>query len=562
MIADLDESAASELPTYDLCIVGSGPAGATLAAELEGTGLRICVLESGKEKATRHGDSLRHVESEGIHIKEYSRERRMGGASTTWAGLSSPLDQIDLAQRAWLAHSGWPLTVEDLRPLYAEAAERYRFAPLELYGEGGFDALRAGGEAQPDWESLDEKVFLAADPPQNYAREQRKVYEGGDVDLWLDATLLRLESEGEPLRAVRGLVRTSGGRQLELQARAFVLATGGLENARLLLNSRDACPSGLGNERDQVGRFLMNHPKNYHGLLHLARPLYELPYFFGCLVGGFAGYAGLRLCDAVQRERELLNSYVRFEPLFPWSDNDGVESLVYLVKRSAFLFRRWKASRRESVVSLRDYSETGDDSDLQNERKSALDLARLALNVPLHAPSVSRYLYYRLRKGARPLIRTVRLRNFIEMQPDPENRVTLSGTLDPYGEPVPRVRHSCSALDRRSLLELHEVLEEEVARTGLGRLESDLQSAEPWPITQDASHHMGTTRMGLEPGSSVVDVHQRLHGVQNVWAAGASVFPTSGCANPTFTLVALSIRLARHLQQVLPQLPATATRTP
>jgi choline dehydrogenase-like flavoprotein len=110
------------------------------------------------------------------------------------------------------------------------------------------------------------------------------------------------------------------------------------------------------------------------------------------------------------------------------------------------------------------------------------------------------------------------------------------------------VSHAPTELDRRSLLALHERLASEFERAGLGRLESDLAAAEPWPIDQDASHHMGTTRMGDDPATSVVDRDLRVHSLENLWCAGASVFPTSGCANPTFTIVALSIRLARHLR--------------
>jgi choline dehydrogenase-like flavoprotein len=139
----------------------------------------------------------------------------------------------------------------------------------------------------------------------------------------------------------------------------------------------------------------------------------------------------------------------------------------------------------------------------------------------------------------------------MEMEPDPENRVTLSDALDANGVPVPRVAHRCTELDRRSLVALHEELGRELESTGVGRLESDLATADPWPVDQDASHHMGTTRMGTDPATSVVDPDLRLHTIGNVWCAGASVFPTSGCANPTLTIVALSIRLARHLRTVL-----------
>lgn len=543
MIHDLHETKLAKLPGYDLCVIGSGPAGMTIAAELASSGLRVCVLESGRANVTALGDRLRRVESEGIEIKSWSRERVLGGASTTWAGLSSPLEPLDLAARAWVPLSGWPIARAELESHYAQAAQRYRFPDAAAFGPAGFGALRMKGEREPAWQRLTEKVFLAATPPQDFGAEQRAIFEREGLDLYLDASVVRIVAEGTSAKRVQ--LRTSTGSALELEARAFVLATGGIENARLLLVSQ------LGNERDQVGRCLMNHPKSYHGVLTLERPVTELPYFFGCMWRGFAGYAGLRLDDAEQQRAGVLDSYCRFEPLFPWSDSVGVESLVTLAKRSRLVAGRLRHKAQKEVVALRDYSETGDDSELQNERRGPAGWMGLSWNVVRDMPRVSRYAWNRIFSRARPAVHAVRLRNFMEMQPHPENRVQLSSRLDEFGVPLPRVRHRCTELDRHSLIALHERLATELPRAGLGKLRSDLAHAEPWPITQDASHHMGTTRMGLDPATSVVDAQGRVHSLANLYLAGASVFPTSGSANPTFTIVALSIRLARHLRAEL-----------
>ncbi|MCE9594826.1 MAG: GMC family oxidoreductase [Planctomycetes bacterium] len=545
MIHDLAEARVEPAADYDLVIVGSGPAAMTLVRELADSGVRIAVLESGRRAPTPFGDRLRRVESDGIRIKDYSRERVFGGASTTWAGLSSPLDPIDFATRSWLGESGWPIERDELLPYYA-SAERYRFPSLAMFG-GKLAGLREKGEWRPTWNVLEEKVFLACAEPQNFAREHGEVFANAGVELFLDATALALVGERSSGRIERARVRTSTGRELDFRAGTFVVATGGLENARLLLASRDLCDRGLGNEHDQVGRWLMNHPKNYHGIVKLTRPLVELPYYFGALHQGFAGYAGLRLNEKVQRERELVNSYVRFEPLFPWSDSRGVESLVALAKRSKLVMKRVRGGGTKTVA-LRDYSETGDDSDLQNERKTAAGWIGLGWNVIADAPRVARYAYNRVLARSRPKVRAVRLRNFMEMEPNPENRVMLGNSKDELGQPLTVVRHRPTERDRRSLIELHAALREELAATGLGELETNLSRAEPWPIDQDASHHMGTTRMGRDPRRSVVDRDLRLHATPNVFLAGASVFPTSGCANPTFTLTALSIRLAEHLK--------------
>ncbi|MEL6715442.1 MAG: GMC family oxidoreductase, partial [Planctomycetota bacterium] len=136
------------------------------------------------------------------------------------------------------------------------------------------------------------------------------------------------------------------------------------------------------------------------------------------------------------------------------------------------------------------------------------------------------------------------------------NRVTLSGRRDSFGQELPHVHHQTTELDRRSLVELHRALAHAVDAAGVGRLDSDLDALAAggdaeWPITQDASHHLGTTRMGDDPRTSVCDADGRVHGSDNVFCAGGSLFPTSGCANPTFTVVALSIRIAARLREEL-----------
>ncbi len=555
MIIDLGKAKTDPLPVYDLCIVGSGPAGLTVANELASSGLRLCVLESGQLKFTKHGDMLRQVKSEGIRIKDYSRERVLGGASTTWSGLASPLDPIDFQPRSSLRHSGWPISRDDLWPYYEKATQDYGFASLKLFGPDGFSEVKARNDREFTWTDLEEKTFLAAAKPQDFGRMLRSIFSQPDIDLYLDATLIRLERDdsakdnGQGHRIARGVVHTSTGHRVAVEAAVFIVATGGIENARILLNSRDGCPQGLGNEHDQVGRYFMNHPKDPYGLIHLNEPLHELPYYFGCLFQGYAGYGGIHLKEKVQAEQHCLNTYVRFEPLFPWSDNRGVESLIFLVKRSTLLFETWKARAKERIVSLRDYAETGDDTELQNDRKTWWDWVGLFGAIIANLPMVLRYVLARLREGAHPAIHIIRMRNFMEMEPDPENRVVLSDEQDVYGQPVPSVYHQTTDLDRKTLITLHQTLAAEVREMGLGELSSELETCDPWPITYDASHHLGTTRMGTDPETSVVTPNGRLHSVENVYMAGCSVFPTSGCANPTFTIVALAMRLADHLRE-------------
>jgi choline dehydrogenase-like flavoprotein len=541
-LKDIEEL--SEEP-YDLCIIGTGPASIVLCSELAGTKLRICVLESGGLSKNNFQDRLRNVFSEGMTIKDHSRERVFGGASTTWSGLSSLLDPIDMADRPFLKVPGWPIGYDELVP-YWKAAERYRFPFFEAFEE--FAGLREKGQLRPVWNRISEKIFLGSVPPQRFAAEFGSVFQKESIDLFYNATVLRLEASANKTGSIDRAAVVSSARTHIVRAKYFVLATGGIENARLLLSSTDLCPHGLGNEHDQVGRYFMNHPKNNYGTVTLSKPVTDAPYFFGCLWNGYAGFAGLRINEKIQHQLGILNSYVRFDPLFPWSNNDGVESVIFLAKKIQNLLKYWKKSK--TVTPLRDYAETGDDSLLQNKKYRLGDYAKMITTILWNMPVVIRYTLARLSRKHKPVIRKMRLRNFMEMEPHPDNRVILSAQMDANGQRIPLVRHAPTELDRQSLIKLHEILKEELSALGIGSLDGDLGSEIEWPINQDASHHMGATRMGDDRKTSVVNKDLRLHGAWNVYCAGSSVFPTSGCANPTYTICALSIRLAEHLKRV------------
>lgn len=531
---------------YDLCIIGGGPAGLTIANELKDLGCTICVLESGGFTRSSHTDRLRKLESEGIAIKEDSRARIFGGASTVWSGLSSLLDEIEFEERPYVTVPGWPIPYATLAEYYARASEHYGFPDLGRLHISSRSSLRAKGALQPVWSYIDEKIFLASDPVRNFGNDFRDLFDHIGCDLISGATVVELKSFAADAGVGHALVRSSEASIFRVSAKLFVVAAGGIENARLLLLSKDLHPTGLGNTHDQVGRYFMNHPKNYCGVITLTKPIAELPYFFGHAREGYAGYAGLRLNESAQRKRRLLNSYVRFEPLYPWSDSRGVGALIALVKSIKSLMRFWRRSNAGEMMPLRDYAETGDTT--ESSAPSIGGILKSGLLIMRDFIPVSRYVFARLFTRGAPKVKKIRLRNFMEMEPRAENRVTLSGWCDAYGVPLPKVAHECSELDKRSLIELHTVLAQEVAAAGLGILQGSPQLESVWPINRDASHHMGTTRMGHDAATSVVDSNCKIHGVENVYIAGASVFAMSGCANPTMTLVALAIRLADHLK--------------
>jgi choline dehydrogenase-like flavoprotein len=138
--------------------------------------------------------------------------------------------------------------------------------------------------------------------------------------------------------------------------------------------------------------------------------------------------------------------------------------------------------------------------------------------------------------------------NYCEQIPRPESRVYLSTERDELGMNRLVLDWKVGMEETRTLMRLQELLDVHLRQKHLGYVDNSSSHKEPLSFS-DASHHLGTTRMSDDPRQGVVDPNCRVHGISNLFIAGSSVFPTSGHANPTLTIVALSIRLAEHLRE-------------
>ncbi|MET0850804.1 MAG: GMC family oxidoreductase [Candidatus Rokuibacteriota bacterium] len=505
----------------DVCIVGGGAAGITIARELSHRSFRVALLESGGLTADEATQSLYGGETRGVPYFPLdairTRARYFGGTTNEWAGECRPLDPMDFDHRAWVPHSGWPIGPADLLPFYGRAQELCQLGPfayaIEDWLRHGIRPIAFPGERL-------RSLTLHQSPPTRFAEAYGDDIRGADnVTAYLNASVVELEAPAPSARIHRARVARLSSGGFHVEARLFVLAAGGIENARLLLMSRSAAPAGLGNAHDQVGRYFMEHLYLDRAASILA-PKGGIDAFYtdSRLLGGYRVRGLVGLTAAVQQQERLTNFCAIFD------------------EETAQASARWG---RELLGAL-----------ARREPPPAGGLAHLR-NV---ISSLAGAGLTRVRGDRRPRRRRLYVvKNVMEQAPNPDSRVVLSEARDRLGCPRVVLDWRLSAIDRRTAHRAHVILREELARAGIGRLRSAMGRADgPWPRgLRGARHHMGTTRMSRDPRHGVVDADCRVHGTENLYVAGSSVFPTSGSANPTLTIVALALRLARRIESAL-----------
>lgn len=533
-IVDANQFADKACIRADICIVGAGAAGITLAHALDGGRLTVCLVESGSFKVSEDLQSLYSLDSVGYPVRTnfMSRARYFGGSCNLWAGRTMKLCPIDLIERDWVAYSGWPIGYEELERYYPQAGRVLRLPAFETF-ENGRNLPQGGAEeaALLGHGKLQPAVALWATKPLRFGSVYRRQLKASrNVTTCINANVTEFVASISGSRVKAVTARAVTGRQLTIEADNYVLACGGLESARLLLVSRTQHPNGMGNAYDVVGRFFQDHPRTIFGRIKLARPV-SLPYLLGMPISSGKVQIGLRLSDRMQRAERLLNSYVSLEPQLSPLAELQYESAVNAAK---ILLKRGHAGRRSDVF--------------RRHRGELRDMIYLLTPKEIMPHSVYR-LYAWLKRRIRRTTTASHLTviNFCEQAPNPLSRVYLSDKRDALGMQTLVLDWRLTEHEPRSINRLHEVLGQAVESVGLGTLETNPQDIAVARFT-DASHHIGTLRMSSNPKTGVVDEHCRVHGLENLYVAGSAVFPTAGHANPTLTIVALALRLADRLQ--------------
>lgn len=531
-IIDATEVPSGTTINADICVVGSGAAGMTVATALDASGQSVCLLESGGYGPDEQTQSLYDLESVGHPVRQnfMSRARYFGGTSNLWAGRNMRLSPLDFSAREWVPHSGWPISYDDVARYYP-AAEEILGLPSNADVQAVVERSRKHPIEGPLLESPDFQPSLAVwgrKPKRFGGAYLHQLETSRNISVYLNANVTDIELNDAGTHAGGCVVRSLAGVTFRVKSRRLVLACGGLETARLLLASRSVQTNGIGNDHDAVGRFYMDHPRAVFGRVRFSAPR-KLPGLLGVPLDRGMAQVGLQLSPEVQARERLLNNYVTLERF--WSDRaaGAYQSFVHSAK---ILLRTGYAGKRSSF--------------------GRANLAKVPELIYLLAPRellphpmyrAARLLKERFSAGVTDVI----VVNYCEQVPNPQSRVYLGSARDPFGMPRLVLDWVVSRPETEALMRLHELLDQHLRRAQLGHLD---HSSTPFGDLQytDASHHLGTTRMSATARDGVVDEHCRVHGVPNLFIAGSGVFPTAGHANPTLTIVALALRLAAYLR--------------
>lgn len=525
-----DQLEEAEILKTDVCIVGAGAAGITLALELEKSRYRVMMLESGDAGPLQAADQLNELEIAGhpLNISVPMRRRAFGGSTIATYGRAVLLDSIEFEARPWVSDQAWPFNLLELQRWYPRAAAVLALAQPELLDADFWSQQPLARMARGY--GLSTRVHRWGKHINLGKAWKKHFHNSENVEVLLRATAVSCDAGPGRGRIKQLSCRALGGGHFSVRARVFVLATGGLENPRLLLLSKHGTNAPAINW-DPVGRYYMNHPRS-ETLAKIQLGSAEK--------GKNAGSDVPALKSLLMHRQRKLAGRLQFA-LSPGEDLQRNEGLLNV---SSFFFAVSDLKARDALQQLTQVRTAWSQGKLQGTWQAGGLVRHLPILV---AGAIQRLRLQPYRAGHLVVV------DQCEQRPDRESRVLLGQGFDRFGCPKLKLDWRIGPDTTRSLRRSHELMARFFEESGIGRFESKLLDDPDFePAYQDCAHPTGTTRMSELDKDGVVDSDCRVHGQENLFVAGSSVFPAGGHASPTFTIISLAARLADRLKRGLP----------
>lgn len=534
MLVDLEDFGEpfTQPRSASVCIAGGGIAGLVLATALADAGIDVHLLEAGGHTLEDRSQKIYEAEMsrtrhEGATL---GRFRVFGGSSTRWGGQILPYTPEVFSPGPELPSSSWPITADALAQFYRRIEEVLGTDHLPFTTE----LCEALGIALPAEIAHNPGINLRFSKWAPFSRRNvaqtlgKRAIASKRITVFLHANVTECLLSPGGSRVEAFLVRNYRGYHFRFEARQHVLAVGTIEGIRLLLASRTVHQCGVGNMYHQVGRCLHDHVSaSVAELRGYARE--QLPKWLGPFYAGSTRHTGRLEASASLRRRLGLLAVMAHVSIEEPQDS------------GAFLTRHLFRSMQRGLLS------------------SAL-IASLP-RLPAASFEIFRIAYYAKIQKCRPIsagaVATLHIDS--EQRIDPQNHIRLDENgRDALNLPKTIIDWHVSTDELDTIRKYTEWLRGEFDRVGLTGIEwlpgySDGNTGTGWPI-RDTNHLMGGTIMGNDRKQSVVDTNLRVHDVENLFIASLSTFPAGGTSNPTFTLIALALRLAEHLTHLARQL--------
>jgi choline dehydrogenase-like flavoprotein len=481
----------------DIAIIGAGAAGITLARELRDSKRQITLIESGGLEMDDATQALYEGESGAVEYPlAESRLRYFGGTTNHWGGWCRPLMPIDFEGRSAIGVPAWPLSRAELEPYYRRAQTICQLGAFDFDDWEPWQTRTGLAPLPLPGDELVTRFFIYS-PPTRFGEVYRDdVLKASNITTYLNSNVVEILPNVAASRIERLKIATFGGNGFEVRPKLCILATGGIENARLLLASNSVQNAGLGNGNDLVGRYFMEH------------------------VTAPGDVAAIASTD----ETRIPYYYVHTP------DVDHASMRAILMPSDAYLKRT-----NGLGISLSLYAAHKPGAEAKADAKQ-LEPAIIAMLHSLGGTAETSGMIYGVACALEPV-------------PSPDNRVTLTPERDALGLSKTRLTWRPTRTERDALTSNLGAMARAFGAWG-GAVKLLLPEGTDWVDDEIGwgNHHMGTTRMAGDPKQGVVDGNGRVHGIGNLLIAGSSVFPSCGAVNPTFTIVALAIRMADHIK--------------
>jgi choline dehydrogenase-like flavoprotein len=498
----------------DICIIGSGAAGISIALEWMKTPYKIILLEGGGFDYDERAQDLFRGKNTGqnYYPLKSTRLHYFGGTTGHWGGMCSIFDPIVFQQRDWVPRSGWPFSSDELIPYYKRACCNLDIGEYQF----NFDYWQQQDPSLtpllPNQDIFWNKIWKFGMPgAARFGKKYKDIIVGAsNIHLYTYANAVEIKTNQAASAVTEVTVKNYAGKTHKIKAKYFIIACCSIQTSRLLLASNKQIPNGIGNDHDLVGRHFMEHPELKSADLWLTRS--------SALKAYMRTPPNIRSELAMhphwQAKHNILNGILSFTPLEQ-------------AKKKPPYIQTWinEDPRKNEEVA----------SEIQSNSTQQSRLSKIF--------GSGKYNSFEI---------TLRL----EQAPNPLSRVTLDTEKDELGVPRANLNWAFTDMERKSARKILEIFGQQVGIAGIGRVElrEDLRDDKETHMPSTTSggwHHMGTTRMNNDPQKGVVDSNCQIHGIGNLFVAGSSCFPNGAAVNPTFTIVALSLRLSDHIRDLI-----------